>query len=137
MKKLLMLVILLAGILAVPLSAAYAWHCPKLAADAKALIGKVEMKGGDATQIQQAKKLVDELVCLRPMAQIPGYLEVYRKCLKDSDGRIRGLALKRLSEEGKQKDLESLKGEIGAFLNDPDMSIKEAALKIIRRRKWV
>jgi HEAT repeat protein len=57
--------------------------------------------------------------------------------LVDSDGRIRGLALKRLSEEGKQKDLESLKGEIGAFLNDPDMSIKEAALKIIRRRKWV
>ena len=63
MKKL-VLVILLAGILAVPLSAAYAWHCPKLAADAKALIGKVEMKGGDVTQIQQAKKLVDEGLAL-------------------------------------------------------------------------
>ncbi len=86
---------------------------------------------------ENAELRFDALVCLRPMAQIPGYLEVYRKCLKDSDGRIRGLALKRLSEEGKQKDLESLKGEIGAFLNDPDMSNKEAALKIIRRRKWL
>ncbi len=86
---------------------------------------------------EDAELRFDALVCLRPMAQIPGYLEVYRKCLKDSDGRIRGLALKRLGEEGKQKDLESLKGEIGAFLNDPDMSIKEAALKIIRRRKWL
>ncbi len=86
---------------------------------------------------EDAELRFDALVCLRPMAQIPGYLEVYRKCLKDSDGRIRGLALKRLGEEGKQKDLESLKGEIGAFLNDPDMGIKEAALKIIRRRKWL
>jgi len=86
---------------------------------------------------KDAELRFDALVCLRPMGQVPGYLNVFRKCLKDSDGRIRGLALKRLSEEGKQKDLESLKGEIGAFLNDPDMSIKEAALKIIRRRKWV
>jgi len=86
---------------------------------------------------ENAELRFDALVCLRPMAQIPGYLEVYRKCLKDRDRRIRALALKRLSEEGKQKVLESLRGELGALLEDPNMGIKEAALKILRRRKWV
>jgi len=57
--------------------------------------------------------------------------------LVNKDRRIRGLALKRLSEEGKQKVLDSLREELGALLEDPDMGIKEAALKIIRRRKWV
>ncbi len=86
---------------------------------------------------EDAELRFDALVCLRPMAQIPGYFEVYRKCLKDSDRRIRELALKRLGEEGKQKVLESLKDEIRALLDDPDMGIKEGALKILRRRKWV
>jgi len=86
---------------------------------------------------EDAELRFDALVCLRPMAQIPGYLEVYRKCLKDSDHRIRELVLKRLGEESKQNDLESLNEDIRALLNDPNMSIKEAALKIIRRRKWV
>ncbi|NIO08978.1 MAG: hypothetical protein GTO40_13565 [Deltaproteobacteria bacterium] len=79
----------------------------------------------------------DALVCLRSMTQIPGYVEVYRKCLKDADRRIRGLALKRLGEEGKQTDHEELKEEIGALLQDPDMGIKEAALSILRKRKWL
>ncbi len=86
---------------------------------------------------EDAELRFDALVCLRPMAQIPGYLEVYRKCLKDSDRRIRALALKRLSEEGKQKVHESLREELGALLEDPNMDIKEAALKILTRRKWV
>ncbi len=41
-------------------SPAYAWHCPKLAADAKAVIAKAEKKGGNEASIQKAKKLVDE-----------------------------------------------------------------------------
>lgn len=41
-------------------SPAYAWHCPKLAADAKAIIAKAEKKGGDEASIQKAKKLADE-----------------------------------------------------------------------------
>ncbi len=40
-----------------------------------------------------------------------------------------------MAEEGGESALESLKEEIGALLEDPDMSIKEAALKILRRRK--
>ncbi len=86
---------------------------------------------------ENAELRFDALVCLRPMVQIPGYVEVYRKCLKDEDGRIRGLALKRLSEEGMQRDHEILREEIGALLEDPDMGIKEASLDILRRRKWL
>jgi len=48
-----------------------------------------------------------------------------------------GLALKRLSKEGTQKVMESLKGEIRALLQDPDMEIKETALKILKRRRWL
>lgn len=45
-------------VLAFTASPAYAWHCPKLAADAKAVIAKAEMKGGDAAAIAKAKALV-------------------------------------------------------------------------------
>lgn len=41
-------------------SPAYAWHCPKLAADAKEIIAEAEQKGGNEASIQKAKKLVDE-----------------------------------------------------------------------------
>ncbi|MFQ5893227.1 MAG: hypothetical protein ACE5H5_02840 [Nitrospinota bacterium] len=51
-------------VLAVLVSPAYAWHCPKLAGDAKALIEKAEKRGGDPAKIQQAKSLVDEGLAL-------------------------------------------------------------------------
>ncbi len=86
---------------------------------------------------KNAELRFDALVCLRPMAQTPGYVEVYRKCLRDEDGRIRGSALKRLSEEGKQRDLRALREEIEALLEDPDMSVKETPLDILRRWKWL
>jgi hypothetical protein len=47
-------------VLALTASPAYAWHCPKLAADAKEIIAKAERKGGNAASIQKARKLVDE-----------------------------------------------------------------------------
>lgn len=86
---------------------------------------------------EDAELRFDALVCLRPMVKVPEHIEVYRKCLKDKDGRVRELALKRLGEEGSEVALKSLKEEIGALLHDPNMGIKEAALKIIRRRKWI
>jgi len=75
----------------------------------------------------------DALVCLRPITEVRDYLEVYRKCLKDKDDRIRVLALKRLAEETKESLLESLRVEIEALLDDPNMKAKKAALEILRQ----
>jgi HEAT repeat protein len=76
----------------------------------------------------------DALVCLRPIAETRDHLDVYRKCLKDKDDRIRELALKRLAEEAERTVLESLRAEIEALLDDPNMKVKKAALKILRER---
>jgi HEAT repeat protein len=74
------------------------------------------------------------LVCLRPVTEVRKYLEVYRKCLKDKDHRIRELALKRLAEES-GSSLSELKEEIKALINDPNMEVKRAALEILKRNK--
>jgi hypothetical protein len=60
-------------------------------------------------------------------------LEAYRKCLKDKDGRIRELALKRLAEEGGESVLESVRADVELLLDDPDMKIKKAALTILKK----
>jgi HEAT repeat protein len=77
----------------------------------------------------------DALVCLGPMTEVQDYIDVYRKCLKDKDKRICELALKRLSEEATENILDSLRGEIQDLLDDPDMKIKRAALKIQRKKR--
>lgn len=73
------------------------------------------------------------LVCLRPVTEVREHLEAYRKCLKDKDGRIRELALKRLAEEGGASVLESVRAEVELLLDDPDMKIKRAALQLLKR----
>jgi HEAT repeat protein len=77
----------------------------------------------------------DALVCLGPITQVRDHLDVYRKCLSDKDARIRELALKRLAEEASESVLESLRAEIQALLDDPDMKVKRAAVKIRRKNK--
>ena len=72
------------------------------------------------------------LVCLRPVTEVREHLEAYRKCLKDKDGRIRELALKRLAEEGGESVLE-LRADVELLLDDPDMKIKKAALTILKK----
>ncbi|MGH7836168.1 MAG: hypothetical protein ACREQK_21155, partial [Candidatus Binatia bacterium] len=62
-------------------------------------------------------------------------LEVYRKCLKDEDERIRELALKRLAEDAAERVLKSLRAEIEALLDDPCVKVKRAALNILRGKK--
>jgi HEAT repeat protein len=74
----------------------------------------------------------DALVCLRPVTEVREHLEVYRKCLKDKDHRIRELALKSLAEEG-GGSLSELREEIEASINDSDMKVKREALKILKR----
>ena len=74
----------------------------------------------------------DALVLLGAVARPNEYLEVYRKCLRDRDPRIRELALKSLVEFN-ESDLMQLKDEIHFLLGDPEMKIKEAALELLRK----
>lgn len=77
----------------------------------------------------------EALVCLGPMTEIRDTLEVYRKCLKDRDGRIRELALKRLAEEAGGSALVKLRADVEVLLKDPDMKIKKLAMKILKKAK--
>ncbi len=78
----------------------------------------------------------DALVCLGLITEVEKYLEVYRRCLKDRDGRIRELALKRLVEEVGESVLESLRGEIEPLLKDSDIKVQKAALKILEKDRF-
>lgn len=77
----------------------------------------------------------DALVCMGPMTEVHDHVEIYRDCLRDKDGRIRELALKRLSEEAGESVLESLREDVEPLLDDPEMKIKSAALKILKKTK--
>jgi HEAT repeat protein len=77
----------------------------------------------------------DALVCLGPITEIRDYPQVYRKCLKDKDDRIRELALKRLAEEAGTSVVELLRAEIEGLLHDPNMKVKKAALQILRKNR--
>ncbi|MFQ5847314.1 MAG: HEAT repeat domain-containing protein [Candidatus Methylomirabilales bacterium] len=76
------------------------------------------------------------LVCLRPVTEVQKSLEVYRRCLKDKDGRIRELALKRLAEHVGEGVLESLRGDIEPLLKDSDIKVQKAALKILKKNRF-
>jgi hypothetical protein len=73
---------------------------------------------------------LDALVLLGQVTEVPTYLEVYRKCLKDESARIRELALRRLAEEGGDIVLQ-VREEIKALVEDPNMEIKRAALSLL------
>ncbi|HSE89048.1 MAG TPA: hypothetical protein VLJ79_22735 [Candidatus Binatia bacterium] len=77
----------------------------------------------------------DALVCLGPITEIRDYPQVYRKCLKDKDDRIRELALKRLAEEARTNVVELLRAEIEGLLHDPNMKVKKAALQTLRKNR--
>lgn len=76
----------------------------------------------------------DALVCLGPMTEVQKCLEMYRRCLKDQDARIRELALKRLAEGAGERVLESLRGEIEPLLKDSNITVQTAALKILKKK---
>jgi len=77
----------------------------------------------------------DALVCLGTITKVQDHLSVYRNCMSDKDARIRELALKRLVEEGGEIARHSLRPEIETLLDDPDMKIKGAAWKILRKHR--
>jgi HEAT repeat protein len=74
----------------------------------------------------------DALVLLATMTEAGEHIATYRKCLKDKDPRIRALALKELNEVSR-KDVLGLKEEIEGMLSDPDMEVKKAAMKILKK----
>jgi HEAT repeat protein len=76
----------------------------------------------------------DALVLLRSVAETDDYVPAYRKCLRDTNPRIRALALKELHKASKDKLL-GLEKEIEAMLSDPDMEVKQATVKILTKLK--
>jgi HEAT repeat protein len=77
----------------------------------------------------------DAFVCMGPITEVGDHVELYRECLRDKDGRIRELALKRIAEEAGEGVLESVRDDVKPLLDDPDMKIKNAALKILKKSK--
>jgi HEAT repeat protein len=82
---------------------------------------------------ENAQLRFDTLVCLGPITEVRNHVDMYRKCLKDKDSRIRELALKRLAEEASDAVRESCRAEIQALLDDPDMKVKRAAVKFLTK----
>jgi len=76
----------------------------------------------------------DALVLLRSVAETDDYVPAYRKCLRDTNPRIRALALKELHKASKDKLL-GLEKELEAMLSDPDMEVKQATVKILTKLK--
>ena len=56
----------------------------------------------------------------------------YRHCLEDRDPRVREKTLARLAELG-SGDLNKLKPEIESMLSDPQVRVKQAAIRVLRR----
>ena len=77
----------------------------------------------------------DALTCFGLLTETRDHLEVYRKLLKDTDPRIRGLAINRLAADAAQVAMQRFPLEIEALLDDRDMKVKKAALKILAQRK--
>lgn len=74
----------------------------------------------------------DALVLLSSVSYVREHIREYRKCLSDNDPRIRALALKELKEVTR-KELLGFKDEIQGMLSDPDMNVKQAAMKILKK----
>jgi HEAT repeat protein len=76
----------------------------------------------------------DAWVCLGRVIDARDYPEIYRHCLKDSDPRMRDLALKRLADEAGANVVHLLQSEIQVLLDDPHMQIKKKALALLQRK---
>ena len=77
----------------------------------------------------------DALACFGLLVEVRDHLEAYRKLLTDPDPRIRGLAINRLAEDAADAAMQSFPTEIETLLEDPDMKVNRAALKILAKRK--
>jgi len=74
----------------------------------------------------------DALVLLGSVIETRDHIRVYRKCLKDKEPRIRELALKNLAEL-EAEDLAGLEKEIRNLVSDPEMKVKQAAVRALKK----
>jgi HEAT repeat protein len=74
----------------------------------------------------------DALVLLGSVIETRDHIGVYRKCLKDKEPRIRELALKNLAELDAE-DLVGLETEIRNLVSDPEMKVKQAAVRALKK----
>ena len=74
----------------------------------------------------------DSLVLLSLVNDVSEHVKVFRNCLRDQDSRVRALALKKLCEISREALL-GLKDEIEGMLSDPDMKVKQEAIKILKK----
>ena len=81
---------------------------------------------------ENADLRLDALVLLGSVTETKEYIPIYRKSLSDKDPRIRVFALKELNEVSRE-DLLGYEEEIRDMLSDPNMEVKKAALRILRR----
>ena len=76
----------------------------------------------------------DALVLLSSVTDASEHVKVFRNCLRDQDARVRTLALKDLCEISREVLL-GFKDEIEGMLSDPDMKVKQEAIKILKKIK--
>jgi len=74
----------------------------------------------------------DALVLFGLITDVRAYLKVYVRSLSDPNPRIRGLALKELTELGKD-ELSGLRSKIKEMLSDPEMDVKRTAMEILKK----
>jgi HEAT repeat protein len=74
----------------------------------------------------------DALVLLGSVIETRDHIREYCKCLKDREPRIRELALKNLAELD-AADLTGLETEIRNLVSDPEMKVKQAAVKVLKK----
>ena len=74
----------------------------------------------------------DSLVLLSLVNDVSEHVKVFRNCLRDQDSRVRALALKKLCEISREVLL-GFKDEIEGMLSDPDMKVKQEAIKILKK----
>jgi len=74
----------------------------------------------------------DALVLLGSVIETRDHIRVYRRCLKDKAPRIRELALKNLAEL-EAADLAGLETEIRNLGSDPEMKVKQAAVRVLKK----
>ncbi len=75
---------------------------------------------------------LDALTLLRIMSDNVKLMPIYRKCLQDSNSRVRCLALKNIGE-AESIEVVGLEDEITKMLSDPDMEVKKEALKVLKK----
>jgi HEAT repeat protein len=81
---------------------------------------------------QDADLRFDALLLFKSITEPEENMGVYHKCLSDSNPRIRALALKCLDEVSPAM-LSNFKTKIKEMLSDPEIKIKQTAIKIMKK----